>query len=64
MTSPLDDLIDAALARQRARIAADLDAWADDPNVWGVSDQTQAFRAGVRKAAARVRGGRTVDVPR
>lgn len=58
---PIDDLIDAALARQRAAIAADLRAEADRRDDDGAD---RRFVAGLRHAAARVRDGRGVDVPR
>jgi hypothetical protein len=56
---PIDDLIDAALARQRARIAADLRAEADRRD-----GADRRFVAGLRAASELVRGGRGVDVPR
>lgn len=58
---PIDDLIDAALARQRARIAADLRAEADRRDDDGAD---RRFVAGLRAASELVRGGRGVDVPR
>lgn len=52
---PLDDLIDAALARQRAALAADLDGMANDRE----ADADPHWVAGLRHAAARVRDGRS-----
>lgn len=60
--TPVDDPIDAALARQRAALAADLDGLANDRE----ADADPHWVAGLRHASELelVRGGRSVDVPR
>lgn len=54
--TPVDDLIDAALARQRAALAADLDDLANEDRE---ADADPHWVAGLRHAPPRVRAGRS-----